>query len=180
MSLVRRNGVIKKRDLAAEFVEKPTPPPSPNFIAHQFKKGDWDERNLARDPVTGRLLPKDRAPKDEGGLDAPVVPKKKVERPRNVNADSVKAIKEYMVELLNDEAYRRGLTRRIKGGELPQIELFLLQKAIGKPKEEVEITANVPLFSLPTTFLLKEDDVEAEDVKVLEAGDENGANQVRE
>jgi hypothetical protein len=50
----------------------------------------------------------------------------------------------------------------------------------GKPKEEIEITANVPLFALPPAFTLKEDDVEAESVRLLEEGDEDGANKVRE
>lgn len=180
--------VIKTRDLASEFNrQRKNSGNHPNVRKHQFKKGDIDKMNKQRDPVTGRLLPGDhrpgyggRPPEDDGGLDAPVPVKRKPGRPRKVNADSVKAIKEYMVELLNDEVYRRGLTRRIKGGELPQVELFLLQKAIGKPKEEVEVTANVPLFALPKTFLLKEDDVEAESVKVLTAGDEDGGNQVRE
>ena len=164
----------KARDLAAEF-NKPPIGHDEGSKKNQFKKGDFDAMGKQRDPVTGQLLPGDHRP-GYGGRpiedDGSPPPKKKRGRPRKVNADSVKAIKEYMVELLNDEVYRRGLTRRIKGGELPQVELFLLQKAIGKPKEEVEVTANVPLFALPTTFLLKEDDVEAESVKVLTAGDE--------
>jgi hypothetical protein len=63
---------------------------------------------------------------------------------------------------------------------LPQIELFLLTKALGKPKEEIEITQNVPLFALPPTFLLQEDVVEPESVKLIEEGTENGADKVRE
>jgi len=85
-----------------------------------------------------------------------------------------------MVELLNDSHYRNGLVKRIKAGELPSIELFLLTKALGKPKEELEITANVPLFALPQSFVMKEDKVEAESVKVLTEGDADGGNSVRE
>jgi hypothetical protein len=123
-------------------------------------------RRQDKDDITGRFVKGNKQP--GGG------------RPLGSNNDSVKAIKQYMAELLDDPGYRAKLTRRIKAGELPQIELFLLTKAIGKPKEEIEVTANVPLFALPTSFVLKEDDVEAEDVKVLEAGESNGADQIRE
>jgi len=101
-------------------------------------------------------------------------------RKKGGNNRAVKAIKEFMVELLNDSHYRNGLVRRIKAGELPAIELFLLTKALGKPKEELEITANVPLFALPAAFVMKEDEVEAESVKVLTEGDADGGNSVRE
>ena len=94
-------------------------------------------------------------------------------RKKGSNNKAVTAIKEFMVELLNDSHYRNGLVRRIKAGELPSIELFLLTKALGKPKEELEITANVPLFALPQSFVMKEDEVEAESVKVLTEGDTN-------
>jgi hypothetical protein len=93
-------------------------------------------------------------------------------RKKGGNNKAVTAIKEFMVELLNDSHYRNGLVRRIKAGELPSVELFLLTKALGKPKEELEITANVPLFALPTSFVMKEDEVEAESVKVLTEGDQ--------
>lgn len=100
-------------------------------------------------------------------------------RKKGGNNETVKAIKQYMSELLDNAVYRRGLSKRIKAGELPGIELFLLTKALGKPKEEIEITANVPLFALPTSFILQEDVVEAEDVKMLGEGDENGEDTVR-
>lgn len=139
-----------KRDLAEEFKNKAGQ--HPNSKAHQFQKGNPSQ--LGKGKTQGEKISDGRK--------------------------EVKAIKEFMMDLLSDSHYRNGLVKRIKAGELPQIELFLLTKTIGKPKEEVEITTNVPLFSLPATFLLKEDEVEAESVKVLEEGDVDGGNQVRE
>ena len=159
------------RDLAAEF-HKPGPGYSEAERANQFKRGNNDYPSV-KGP-DGKFL--------KGNPGVPGAGRKK-----GGNNEAVKAIKEFMVELLDDDHYRSGLVKRIKAGELPQIELFLLTKALGKPKEEVEITTNVPLFALPATFVLKEDEVEAESVRVLEEGDkirlegsEDGANKVRE
>lgn len=172
---VKPMSVTKKIDLAAKF-NRPVSADHPNVKATQFKVGDWDEMEKTRDPVTGQILP--------GGnrnfRDLVIKPKGQGGRPKGSNNQAVKAIKEYMIELLDDDKYRAGLTRRIKSGELPQIELFLLTKALGKPKEEIEITQNVPLFALPPTFLLQEDVVEPESVKLIEEGTENGADKVRE
>lgn len=73
-------------------------------------------------------------------------------------AKSTIEIKEFMLALLDDKEYREGLKRRIKNGELPQVELFMLNKTLGKPVEEVKISANVPLFALPVTFKMGEDE----------------------
>ena len=145
------------RDLAAEFKEKAGR--HPNSVAHQFKLGNPSQ--LGKGKLQGEQI----SPQGE-----------KIRQGRK----ATKAIKEFMVELLNDSHYRNGLVKRIKAGELPSIELFLLTKALGKPKEELEITANVPLFALPTSFVMKEDVVEAESVKVLTEGDADGGNSVRE
>ena len=145
------------RDLAAEFKEKAGR--HPNSVAHQFKPGNPSQ--LGKGKLQGEQI----SPQGE-----------KIRQGRK----ATKAIKEFMVELLNDSHYRNGLVRRIKAGELPSIELFLLTKALGKPKEELEITANVPLFALPQAFVMKEDEIEAESVKVLTEGDADGGNSVRE
>lgn len=57
-------------------------------------------------------------------------------------------IKEFTQSLLDDGEYRESLRKRILSGALPQVELFLLTKALGKPTEHIEVTANVPLFSV--------------------------------
>src|SRR3990167_1404165 len=144
------------RDMAAEVKEKAGR--HPNSVAHQFKPGNPSQ--LGKGKLQGEQI----SPQGE-----------KIRQGRK----ATKAIKEFMVELLNDSHYRNGLVKRIKAGELPSIELFLLTKALGKPKEELEITANVPLFALPQSFVMKEDVVEAESVKVLTEGDADGGNSIR-
>jgi len=166
---LRKDAELKGKDLAQAWKDGENRQGlAEGSKATQFEPGNdlTPIRNLGRDPVTGRILPGSRLPgagRKKGG-----------------NNKAVKAIKEFMVELLDDEGYRRTLTKRIKAGELPGVELFLLTKALGKPREEIEITANVPLFALPTMFRLKEDEVDAESVKVLEEGDVNGGNPILE
>lgn len=149
-------GVNSDRDLAAEFRLQ-------SFVPPNLPKKEPSEKQLANRFQKGN-------PGSRGyGKD--------VSEGKKANQE----IKKFMAELLDDPKYRRNLVRRIKAGVLPSVELFLLTKAIGKPKEEVEITANVPLFSLPTTFLLKEDEVvEAEGVKLLEEGVKDEGNPVGE
>ena len=146
------------RDLAAEFAPHE---PTEAEIATRFKKGNKSHWGLRKDPVTGKMVP--GVPAEGHGT----VGCKK----GNKNHKAVKAIKDFMVELLDDEHYRMTLVRRIKAGELPGVELFLLTKALGKPKEEITVTANVPLFALPASFVMKEDEVDAESVRLIEAGD---------
>lgn len=155
---------LATRDLAAEFAPRE---PTEAEIATRFQKGNPSRFGKTKDPTTGKFVAGQGRTPGSG-------------RKKGGNNQAVKAIKDFMVELLDDEHYRMTLVRRIKAGELPGVELFLLTKALGKPKEEIEITANVPLFSLPTSFLMKEDVVEAESTRLLGEGDENGGNKVRE
>jgi len=157
---------VAERDLAAEFAP---PVPTEAQLENRFQKGNKGKWGLRKDPATGKMVP-GIAAEGHGTAGA---------KKGNRDAAAVKSIKDFVVELLDDEHYRMTLTRRIKAGELPSVELFLLTKALGKPKEEIEITANVPLFSLPTSFVLKEDVVEPESVKLIEEGAENGENEGR-
>jgi len=164
---LRKDAELKGKDLAQAWKDGENKQGlAEGSKATQFQPGNDPGPILGKDPATGRFLP---GCKPVGGG-----------RKKGGNNKAINSIKAFTAELLDDEGYRRTLTKRIKAGELPGVELFLLTKALGKPREEIEITANVPLFALPTMFRLKEDEVDAESVKVLEEGDVNGGNPILE
>ena len=134
---VKTYAETKERDLAAEFADGGYDKPNPN--------------NKRPDIIDKMGLPKSWRPRP---------PRKK----KGGHQKATVAIKAFMLGILDDPKYRRSLERRIKGGELPQVELFMLTKTLGKPTEEINITANVPLFSLPSTFAMREDDAIEADV----------------
>lgn len=139
---------LKKRDLAEEWAE-------------------GSDHRLAEETAEDRAVNKFRkgTPRYWGGGT-----KKGSKRHR-----STLAIKEFMLGILDNPRYRKSLTRRILRGDLPQVELFMLTKTLGKPVEEISITANVPLFSLPSAFKMREDDtIDADTVSpLLKSGDED-------
>ena len=140
---LKTHAETKERDLAAEWAA-----------------GGYDKPVKRPDIIDRMELPKSWRKKTPRELGAGV---KKGQKHR-----ATLAIKAFMLGILDDPKYRRSLERRIKAGELPAVELFMLTKTLGKPTEEINITANVPLFSLPPAFAMREDDaIEADVVPLL-------------
>jgi len=97
-------------------------------------------------------------------------------RKKGQAATSTTSIKTFTMELLDREDYRESLQKRILEGLLPQVELFLLTKTLGKPTEHLEISAPVPLFNI-TGRTVDEGELLAEVVvrKQLLSGEEDGS-----
>lgn len=126
------------------------------------------ERNLAEewaDGVDGRRKPPPTAAERKLERLTEGIPKtwtaksrKGIGGKKGMRHKSTIAVKEFMLSILDNPKYRKSLERRILAGALPQIELFMLTKTLGKPVEEINVTANVPLFSMPAAFVLREDE----------------------